>query len=343
MKKAVFFCLIGLLFISTTVSFRQVYGKEIITIESEYFTSVLNSTKYNNPVIQQNMPDPTIIQVEDGSFYVYATGQNVSIYHSVDLVNWRSVGNAFTNETRPSLVPDAGIWAPDINYINGKYVLYYSMSVWGGQTTASVGVAVSDSPEGPFTDKGLLFNMSTIGVQNCIDQNYVVDNGKKYLFWGSWHGIWGIELTDDGLQLRAGSEKRQVAGTAYEAAYLHKRGDYYYLFASIGSCCQGLESTYTTVVGRSTNLWGPYTDKQGRPMMENNHEVVISKNEHFVGVGHNSEIVPDKAGDDWILYHGFSVENPSGRRLFLDKIVWVDNWPTIAGGTPSVEADIPCL
>jgi len=209
----------------------------------------LNPMKYRNPVIQRNVPDPSIIQVE-GGYYVYATGQNVNIYHSADLVNWTFTGTAFTNETRPSLVPDAGIWAPDINLINGKYVLYYSMSVWGGETTASVGVAVADRPEGPFTDKGLLFNMGTIGVQNCIDPVYVDDNGRKYLFWGSWHGIWGIELTDDGLHLKEGSKKRQIAGTAYEAAYIHKHENYYYLFASIGSCCNGVESTYTTVAGR---------------------------------------------------------------------------------------------
>ena len=296
--------------------------------------------KYRNPVIRQNVPDPTIIQADSG-FYVYATGQNVYIYHSADLVNWTFKGTAFTSETRPSLVPDAGIWAPDINFINGRYVLYYSMSVWGGETTASVGVAVADHPEGPFTDRGLLFNMSTIGVQNCIDPVYVEDNGRKYLFWGSWHGIWGIELTGDGLHLKEGSEKRQIAGTAYEAAYIHKHENYYYLFASIGSCCNGIKSTYTTVTGRSESLWGPYTDRKGRSMMENNHEPVISKNEQFVGVGHNSEIVKDKAGNDWILYHGFCVDNPGGRQLFLDKIVWVDNWPTIAGGTPSVETDIP--
>lgn len=77
------------------------------------------------------------------------------------------------------------------------------------------------------------------------------DNGKKYLFWGSFRGIYGIELSGDGLSVRDGAKKKQVAGTAYEGTYIHKRGDYYYLFASIGSCCEGLKSTYTTVVGRS--------------------------------------------------------------------------------------------
>jgi arabinan endo-1,5-alpha-L-arabinosidase len=171
----------------------------------------------------------------------------------------------------------------------------------------------------------------------------VENDGKKYLFWGSWHGIWGIELTDDGLNLKYGleGEKRQIAGTAYEAPYIHKRGKYYYLFASIGSCCEGLNSTYTTVVGRSENLWGPYLNKQERSMMNNRHEVVVRKNEAFVGVGHNSQIVQDKARDDWMRYHGFCVDAPRGRRLFLDKIVWEDDWPTIAGGTPSIEADVP--
>jgi len=300
--------------------------------------------KYNNPVSRQNVPDPTLIQVGDGSFYLYCTASRdlpVPIYHSTDLVNWKLTGTAFTNETRPNFEPNAGIWAPDINYINGKYVLYYSLSVWGGEHTCGIGVSVAERPEGPFTDLGALFRSNTIGVQNSIDQNYVEDNGKKYLFWGSFHGIYGIELTDDGLQLKAGSEKRQVAGTAYEGAYIHKRGKYYYLFASIGSCCEGLNSTYTTVVGRSENLWGPYTDKQGRQMLENNHETVIHKNEAFVGVGHNSEIVQDKAGNDWILYHGFTVDDPRGRKLFLDKIVWVNDWPTVAGSTPSMEADAP--
>jgi len=299
--------------------------------------------KYQNPVIPHTVPDPTLIRVSDGSFYLYGTEdiRNTPIFHSTDLVNWKFVGTAFTNETRPTFEPRGGLWAPDINYINGKYVLYYSMAVWGGIKTAGVGVAVADRPEGPFTDLGMIFRSSTIGVENSIDQQFVEDGGKKYLFWGSFGGLFGIEMTDDGLKVKEGSEKRQVAGTAYEAIIIHKRGKYYYQFASIGSCCRGLESTYTLVVGRSENLWGPYTDKQGRSMMDNRHEVVIDKNEAFVGVGHCSQIVQDKAGNDWIFYHGVNVANPSGRHLLMDKIVWVNDWPTVAGGTTSLEADAP--
>lgn len=100
------------------------------------------------------------------------------------------------------------------------------------------------------------------------------------------------------------------------------------MFASIGTCCEGLKSTYQTVVGRSNSLWGPYLDKHGKAMMENNHEVLIRKNKAFVGTGHNAELMTDEAGNDWILYHGVNVSNPHGRVLLLDRIYWktVGRW-----------------
>ena len=300
-------------------------------------------TTYRNPIIDYSLPDPTIIKAADGYFYVYATEniRNTPIHRSRNLVDWEEVGTAFTEETRPTFEPKGGLWAPDINYINGQYVLYYSMSVWGGEWTCGIGVATSDKPEGPFTDHGPLFRSKTIQVQNSIDQFYMEDNGKKYLFWGSFRGIYGIELSDDGLSIRDGAIKQQVAGTAYEGTYIHKRGNYYYLFASIGSCCEGLKSTYTTVVGRSDNLFGPYTDKQGQPMMKNHHEILIHGNEAFVGTGHNSEIVADDRGNDWILYHAVSRANPTGRVLMMDQVRWKDGWPEVEGATPSLEAEAP--
>lgn len=298
---------------------------------------------YKNPVVNYSLPDPTIIKAGDGNYYLYATEdiRNTPIHRSKDLVNWELVGTAFTKETRPTFEARGGLWAPDINYINGKYVLYYSMSVWGGEWTCGIGVATADKPEGPFTDQGKLFRSNEIDVQNSIDPFYIEDNGRKYLFWGSFRGLYAIELSDDGLSLKPGAEKQQVAGTAYEGVYIHKRNGFYYMFASIGSCCEGLKSTYTTVVGRSKDLFGPYLDKKGRSMMDNHHEVVIGKNEQFVGTGHNSEIVQDSKGKDWIFYHAVSVDNPKGRVLMLDQVRWENDWPYIAGGTPSLKADRP--
>ena len=308
--------------------------------------NVEKAIKYNNPVINQDAPDPTIIKAGDGYFYLYSTEsiRNLPIFRSKDLVNWKFSGTAFTDGTRPNFEPNAGIWAPDINFINGKYVLYFAMSVWGGEKTCGIGVAISDSPQGPFVtigNGGKLFRSSEIGVQNSIDPCIIEDNGRKYMFWGSFSGIFATELTDDGLQLKDISRKTQIAGNAYEASYVYKKGDFFYLFASTGTCCEGLNSTYTTVVGRSKNVLGPYVNKNGDNMLDNHHEVVIQANNFFKGPGHNSRIVTDDAGNEWILYHTYQVKGPSGRVVALDRIKWIDGWPTIEKGAPSSRAVIP--
>ena len=298
---------------------------------------------YHNPVVAQSLPDPTIIKAPDGWFYLYATEdiRNIPIHKSKDLVNWEFVGTAFTNETRPGFEPKGGLWAPAISFIKGKYVMYYSMSVWGGEWTCGIGVATADSPEGPFTDQGKLFRSNEIQVQNSIDPFCMEENGKRYLFWGSFRGIYAIELTEDGLALKPDAEKRQIAGTAYEGVYIFKKDGWYYLFASIGSCCEGIKSTYTTVAGRSGNLFGPYVNKTGQSMMENKHEILIHGNERFAGTGHNSDIVEDDAGNTWMFYHAVDKNNPKGRMLMLDEIQWKDGWPFVEDSSPSPEWKVP--
>lgn len=301
--------------------------------------------RYRNPVVDYSLPDPSVIRADDGCYYLYATEdiRNLPIHRSKDLVHWEQVGTAFTDQSRPRFEPGAGIWAPDINRQGDRYLLYYSLSVWGGEWTCGIGVATASRPEGPFRDEGKLLRSNEMQVQNSIDPFYIREEGCNYLFWGSFHGIYGIRLSDDGLSVPPGETPRQVAGTAYEGTYIHKKDGYYYLFASIGSCCEGLESTYITVVGRSRNLFGPYVDKAGRAMMENHHEVLIGPNEAFVGTGHNSEIVTDEAGHDWFFYHAVLRDRPEGRVLMLDRVSWKDGWPSVGEGSPSREAPAPVL
>lgn len=299
---------------------------------------------YTNPVVAESLPDPTIIKASDGFYYLYATEDihNIPILRSSDLIHWGFCNTAFTDATRPTFEPNGGLWAPDINYINGQYVLYYSMSVWGGEQTCGVGVATADSPLGPFIDHGKLFRSNEIGVQNSIDPFYIEDEGKKYLFWGSFSGIYAIELSEDGLSIKPNVEKIRIAGTAFEGTYIHKKEGYYYLFASVGACCNGISSTYKLVVGRSQTLLGGFKDKTGKSMLDNGYFVVIGSNERFVGNGHCSEIVQDDAGYDWIFYHGWDKQNPSGRHLFLSQIKWDEyGWPYTDNNSPSPSAPAP--
>ena len=71
--------------------------------------------------------------------------------------------------TRPTFEKGGSIWAPDINRFGDRYVMYYSMSRWGGEWTCGIGVAVAERPEGPFDDLGRLFRSDEIGIRNCID------------------------------------------------------------------------------------------------------------------------------------------------------------------------------
>lgn len=298
---------------------------------------------YSNPVIPKSLPDPTVILASDGFFYLYATEdiKNTPVFKSPDLINWQFAGTAFTPQTRPGFVEKGGLWAPDINIIGGRYVLYYSMSVWGGEWSAGIGVATSESPAGPFTDRGKIFSSKEIGVQNSIDQFFIEENGHNYLFWGSFHGIYAIELASDGLSVLPGSEKRLVAGTAYEGSCVLKKDDWYYLFCSIGTCCEGVNSTYQTVVGRSKNLFGPYLNKDGESMNNNCHEIIISGSDRFAGTGHNSEILKDNSGRWWILYHAVDRLDPKGRKLMLDELKWKEGWPYVVDGTPSLKSEKP--
>ena len=312
----------------------------VIDCHSQEITMV---EKYFNPVVRSAMADPAIIKSTDGYFYVYATSRLTNIMKSRNLVDWTSVGTAFTPETRPNFEEGAGLWAPEIAFVNGKYHLYYTLSRHLGWMTNGIGVAVAEKPEGPFVDKGALLRANEIGVLNSIDQFYFEDNGKKYIFWGSFNGIYAIELSNDGLSIRTGAEKVKVAGDIYEAVMIHKRGRYYYMFASIGTCCEGVTSTYQLVVGRSENLLGPYFDKSGNDMLEHGFSIVINHNERFTGTGHCSKIVQDDEGNDWILYHAFDNTDPSGgRKLMLDNVRWDRaGWPFIRGGNPSIVADRP--
>ena len=301
---------------------------------------------YRNPIIDTSLPDPTVIRAQDGFFYLYATEniRNLPIYRSRNLVDWSFVGTAFTDESRPQWNPKGNIWAPDINYIDGQYVLYYAKSTWGGEWTCGIGVATASRPEGPFTDRGAMFISKDIGVRNSIDAFYMEENGHKYLFWGSFHGIYGIELTNDGLEVKPGQKPFLIAGTFMEGTYIHRHGDYYYLFGSAGTCCEGERSTYRVTYGRSKSLLGPYVDKQGRPLIDNHYEVMIHRSDSVVGPGHNSEIITDDLGQDWMLYHGFKADDPdAGRVVWMDRVEWVDGWPHVAGSKPSTVAPRPAL
>ena len=309
-------------------------------------------TMYQNPVFEPDLADPSVVRAVDGTFYAYGTENNwstgihrvVPIITSKNLVDWQYVTDAFA--TRPTWKTEGGIWAPDVTFVNSKYYMYYSMSTWG-DSNPGIGLAIADLPYGPFVDQGKVFDSKSIGVANSIDACFIQTgtgrNKKSYLIWGSFEGIYGTELSAD-LKTPTGT-KFKIAGGAFEGVMILERDNKFYFFASSGSCCDGANSQYHVSVARADAIKGPYLDKAGNAIMDPGKEgtLLISGNTDlgWVGPGHNAEIITDDRGTDFFVYHAIDVKNPflpggaTRRALMVDRMNWVDGWPTIEGGKPS--------
>ncbi len=309
--------------------------------------------KFTNPVFEPILADPTVVRAGDGWFYAYGTQDDwgdgkgsrlVPVVRSRDLVHWTYTGQAFEN--RPAWKDRGGIWAPDVVRVNGRYHLYYACSVWA-DADPGIGVAVADTPEGPFRDSGKLFLSSDIGVPNSIDPFYFEDGGTRYLFWGSYseaahQGTYGVPLAADGLSVPDFSAKFKIAAGDFEAVVIHRRNGYYYFIGSKEGCCDGAESRYHLRVGRSRQLRGPYTDREGRLLTGRGAgDTILQGDAVYAGPGHCSRIITDDNGTDWLLYHAIDRKQPyvpskaNRRVLMLDKVTWEEGWPLVGEGVPS--------
>lgn len=342
-----------LLLISLLLNLESnVVASEPFSIYQDFSTSK-DTVTYQNPVFEPVLADPSVIQ-EGDFFYAYGTEDNwgkeggyhlVPVIKSEDLIHWQLVGNSM--ESKPNWKERGGIWAPDVTKVGDQYYMYYSFSTWG-DPNPGVGVAIADSPEGPFVDQGPVFTSLEIGVKNSIDPFYFEEEGKKYLIWGSFHGLYLTLLSTDGLKAQGDIVK--LAGNHLEAAYLFKKGEYFYLFGSSGTCCEGANSTYQILVGRSKNLSDPFLDKEGNKLLQESSGTLVVKSsmgkDGFAGPGHNAEIITDLNGADWLLYHGMKkskpkLDNGTNRRvLLLDQLIWEDGWPRIENFEPSTSPQI---
>ncbi|WP_459192047.1 family 43 glycosylhydrolase [Halosimplex sp. J119] len=306
---------------------------------------------YRNPVGPIGFGDVTVIQDQSDdsdAYYAYGTETPqdiVPVARSEDLANWEYIAPALEAYPDWRDDPDAGVWAPDINYYDGTYHLYYSYSTWGSQNNPGIGLATADSPEGPFEDQGPVFRNEDLGMTNCIDAEFRVVDGTPYMIWGSWFGIHGVELTESADDYVANTEFH-LAGDKREGAMVIEENGYYYLFYSTGHCCDGYDSTYEVEVGRAENFRGPYRNQNGTDLRElNEHNsgvAVLSATDRFTGPGHNTAYQDDK-GDWWLFYHVEATAEREVRTMMVDRIQWDDDgWPVIAcNGHPSAKSPMP--
>lgn len=333
------------------------------------YTNPLKIRKADGTEYFVTTADPDIIYGDDGYYYLYPTNCECEmgesgmmfdrgpIFKSADMLEWQWCGSVFAGHPDAGNwgTRDAGVWGPSVVKIGNKYNYYYSLSSWGDDNPG-VGVAVGDSPVGPWTHYGKVVDQRMTGVRNGIDPCVLIDDDKVYMVWGSFFGIACIQLTDDGIEpYYPGDELKNhltyiIADNTtggmdininYEGSYIVKKDGYYYFFGSQGTCLDGMNSTYNVKVGRSESLFGPYVDGEGNELARESYgDLVVGPSETVAGTGHNA-VIQDVNGDWWLVYHGFygPGEHSDERSLFIDKLLWDKDtgMPYIEGKVPSVD------
>jgi arabinan endo-1,5-alpha-L-arabinosidase len=280
--------------------------------------------------------DPALIEHE-GTVYVWQTGPRLPGKTSTDLLQWSGAPAAFGGSNPGWIngeVPGAtDLWAPDVSRFGDRFHLYYSASTFGSNHSCIGHATRQELTSGSWADKGSVVCSDDGDDHNAIDPNVVVDTeGTPWLSFGSfWDGIKAVRLTQEGE--RADSELHSLAsrgGGAIEAPFIVRRCGYYYLFVSFDRCCNGASSTYNIRVGRSADVLGPYTDREGTPMLEGGGTQIVSATQRYRGPGHNAVIFRDSRA--YNVFHAYDAENGGRPTLRVAELAWdEDGWP-ISGG-----------
>lgn len=306
---------------------------------------------FTNPVTGPSLLNPSVLRTWDGWFYAYGSEENwvgsggnrlMPVLKSSDLINWTYERNVFS--TRPTWRTGT-LSSPEVIEINKRPHIYYT---FGNATdiNVSIGVGISFNPAGAFSDREDFeemgdkpSNLLDIDSTNIADPRhpfYYDDspNKTKYLFWNSANAgedaaVYCIKLTDNGLRITDFTTFKKIASRALEGITIHKRANHFYLF---GTKVNG--SSSTIVVGRATNLLGPYVDKSGKDLLDlSAGTVFVEEGEVFRSPGHTTRIFTDKDNSDWIMFHAVDKRDPTfsnnveKKPLILVKVNWNNEWP----------------
>lgn len=319
---------------------------------------------FRNPVLWADYSDPDPLRVGDDYYLVASTFESypgVSILHSMDLVNWETIGAAFHH--LPTVSADyswqrmnrynGGVYAPTISYHDGRYYIYANLYTDGFY------MASAERPEGPWTEQMLTDKYGRpLRVLHWTDPcPFWDDDGKAYLaashpgreFWYSYL----FQMSPDGTQL-LDADSAHIAQMPYLYQYpdggtcispyhssegnrIFKHDGYYYL-QHIEFTDRGLgEGTY---IFRSRHLYGTHPDgtagRSGNPGEYEKYcvERVTDRNKMRLPGQGGYVTTPDGR---WWWIGQFTRDYPEGRLPHLLPVTWRDGWPHIGdseGRTP---------
>ena len=329
-----------------------------------------------------NVHDPSCIKAGD-YYYMYSTdaiyfdrrkrGRHtdvkpgfIQVRRSRDLVNWEFTGWAF--DEIPAEATEwvrshnkghgaTNIWAPYITRgTNGSYLLYYCVSAFG-KPTSYIGLARSQSPEGPWEQMGCVVRTDETTPMNAIDPSVITGNdGRRWMHYGSYFGgLYCVELDPStGLTLHPGDLGHLTARRAnwrvdnLEAPeiYYSPVHNKYYLFGSY----EPLMTTYNVRVCRGDRAEGPFIDFHGKEMRDttNNFPILTAPyrfhgHDGWAGTGHCG-VFDDGTGRVFMVHQARLAPHNELMDLHLRRVFFTPSgWPVVSperyAGNPDTTFD----
>lgn len=283
--------------------------------------------------------DPSTIVECDGKYYTFGTGGGGLI--SEDGWTWNS------GAQRPG-----GGAAPDAMKIGDRYLVAYS-ATGGGLGGGHAGRILvmwnktldPESPDFKFSEP--IEVARSIQDEDCdaIDAGLLLDpkTGRLWVTYGTYFGhIRMVEIDPKTGERVKGNKAKNVAIDCEASDLIYKDG-YYYLLGTHGTCCDGGNSTYNIVCGRSKNVTGPFIDNVGRDMMEGGGRMVIAGSGRTWGAGHFGRYVVADGVEKMSLHWEADLDQGGRSVLAIRSIIWKNGWPVggelFKEGTYEIESE----
>lgn len=271
-----------------------------------------------NPIVPPGMyiADPSAHVWKDGKIYVYGSrDENPAYYcswkhhvlYSSDLKHWDVAFDAFSSKGENDQVPYSNeiLYAPDCQYRNGTYFLYYCLAT----NKKTEGVATSASPTGPFMNGKNIYLKGIDQIDPCV---FIDDDGQGYYIWGQMSAkiarlkpnMTEIDTSTivDGLV----TEKEHFF---HEGGYMIKRnGIYYFIYAHMG------RANRPTCIGyaMAKSPMGPF--KYGGVIIDNDH--------CDPAVWNNHGSVVEMNGKWYVFYHRSTHNSYTMRKACVEPITF---------------------
>ena len=267
--------------------------------------------------------DPSTLAECDGKYYTFGTGGGGIITDD----GWSWHGGA----ERPG-----GGAAPDVLKIGDRYLVIYG-ATGGGLGGGHNGRILTmwnktldpKSPDFKYTEAIEVAASDGMEDQDAIDPGLLLDptTGRLWASYGTYFGTIRLIELDPKTGARVKGNKEKDIAIDCEATDLIYRDGWYYLLGTHGTCCDGVNSTYNIVVGRSKKVTGPYIDNVGRDMFHGGGKMVIAAGDRVCGPGHFGRTIIDE-GVEIMSCHYEADFNQGGRSVLgIRPLLWKNGWP----------------